>query len=212
MSRSDKILIVGAGIGGLCAAIALARNGAEVDVIDIKPDNAVAGVGWGLRTNGLRALRQIGLLEETLKIGFPTPPLTYYDRHGEHIVDISYGRKTDDLPNNVQLPRLGFLEIASARAKELGCNIMMATTAADIQQDDAAVTVELSDGSSHRYDLVIGFDGINSQNICSARNTCPSAAAGLPGALRCPPPTHSRARCSVMVSVEKWVSCRWSAA
>ena len=163
MARSDKILVVGAGIGGLCAAIALARNGAEVDVIDIKPDNAVAGVGWGLRTNGLRALRQIGLLEETLEIGFPTPPLTYYDRKGDHVVDISYGRKTDDLPNNVQLPRLGFLEIASARAKELGCNIMMATTAADIQQDDAGVTVELSNGSTHRYDLVIGFDGINSQ-------------------------------------------------
>ncbi|QNE07274.1 NAD(P)-binding protein [Croceicoccus marinus] len=66
MSRSDKILIVGAGIGGLCAAIALVQNGSEVDVIDIKPDNSVAGVGWGLRTNGLRALREIGILEKTL--------------------------------------------------------------------------------------------------------------------------------------------------
>ena len=163
MSRSDKILIVGAGIGGLCAAIALVQNGSEVDVIDIKPDNSVAGVGWGLRTNGLRALREIGILEKTLEIGFPTPPLTYYDRKGDHVVDISYGRKVDGMPNNVQLPRLGFLEMASARAMELGCNIMMATTAVDIQQDDDGVTVELSNGSSRRYDLVIGFDGINSQ-------------------------------------------------
>ncbi len=163
MSRSDKVLIVGAGIGGLCAAIALAQDGVEVDVIDIKPDNSVAGVGWGLRTNGLRALRDIGILDETLKIGFPTPPLTYYDRNGDHVVDISYGRKVDDMPNNVQLPRLGFLELASARAAELGCNIMMATTAVDIQQDDDGVTVELSNGSSRQYDLLLGFDGINSQ-------------------------------------------------
>ncbi|WP_299310108.1 FAD-dependent monooxygenase [uncultured Croceicoccus sp.] len=163
MSRSDKILVVGAGIGGLCAAVALVQNGAEVDVIDIKPDNSVAGVGWGLRTNGLRALRQIGLLEETLAMGFPTPPLTYYDRNGDHVVDISYGRKVDGMPNNVQLPRLEFLEMASARAIELGCNIMMGTTAVDIQQDDDGVTVELSNGSTRRYDLVIGFDGINSQ-------------------------------------------------
>lgn len=163
MSKPGKILIVGAGIGGLCAAIALAQIGAEVDVIDIKPDNSVPGVGWGLRTNGLRALREIGLLEQTLAIGFPTPPLSYYDRNGRHVVDIPYGRKFDGMPNNVQLPRLGFLEMASARALEAGCSIMMATTAVDIQQDVTGVTVGLSDGSSRRYDLVIGFDGINSQ-------------------------------------------------
>lgn len=163
MSKPGKILIVGAGIGGLCAAIALAQIGVEVDVIDIKPDNSVPGVGWGLRTNGLRALREIGLLEQTLAIGFPTPPLSYYDRNGHHVVDIPYGRKFDGMPNNVQLPRLGFLEMASARALELGCTIMMATTAVDIQQDATGVTVGLSDGSSRRYDLVIGFDGINSQ-------------------------------------------------
>lgn len=163
MLKPDKILIVGAGIGGLCAAIALAQIGVEVDIIDIKPDNSVPGVGWGLRTNGLRALHEIGLLEQTLAIGFPTPPLSYYDRNGRHVVDIPYGRKFDGMPNNVQLPRLGFLEMASARALELGCKIMMATTAVDIQQDATGVTVGLSDGSSRRYDLVIGFDGINSQ-------------------------------------------------
>lgn len=162
MPRSKKILIVGAGIGGLCTAIALARIGAEVDVIEVKPDNSVPGVGWGLRTNGLRALREIGLLEPTLALGFPTPPLSYYDRNGRHVVDIPYGRQFDGIPNNVQLPRLGFLEMASAHALEAGCTIRMATTAVDIEQDADGVTVELSDGSLHRYDLVLGFDGINS--------------------------------------------------
>ncbi|RYD68537.1 MAG: 2-polyprenyl-6-methoxyphenol hydroxylase [Sphingomonadales bacterium] len=162
MPRSKKILIVGAGIGGLCTAIALARIGVEVDVIETKPDNSVPGVGWGLRTNGLRALREIGLLEPTLALGFPTPPLSYYDRNGRHVVDIPYGRQLDGMPSNVQLPRLGFLEMASAHALEAGCTIMMSTTAVDIEQDADGVTVELSDGSSRRYDLVIGFDGINS--------------------------------------------------
>lgn len=162
MPRSKKILIVGAGIGGLCTGVALARIGVEVDIIDIKSDNSVPGVGWGLRTNGLRALREIGLLEPTLALGFPTPPLSYYDRNGRHVVDIPYGRHFDGMPNNVQLPRLGFLEMASAHALEAGCTIRMATTAVDIEQDADGVTVELSDGSSRRYDLVLGFDGINS--------------------------------------------------
>lgn len=162
MPRSNRILIVGAGIGGLCTAIALARIGVEVDVIEIKPDNSVPGVGWGLRTNGLRALREIGILEPTLALGFPTPPLSYFDRNGDHVVDIPYGRQLDGLPNNVQLPRLGFLEMASAHALEAGCAIRMATTAVEIEEDATGVSVEFSDGSSGRYDLVIGFDGINS--------------------------------------------------
>jgi hypothetical protein len=162
MAAYDRILIVGAGIGGLCTGAALAQIGAHVDIIDIKPDNSVAGVGFGLRTNGLRALREIGLIDQTLAIGFPTPPLSYYDRNGHHVVDISYGRHLDGLPNNVQLPRLGFLDMARERALELGCTIRMATTAVDIREDDTGVEVAFSDGSSGRYDLVLGFDGINS--------------------------------------------------
>ena len=80
MSTTSKILIVGAGIGGLCAASALAQIGMDVDVIEIKPENTVPGVGFGLRTNALRALREIGLYDQCLSIGFPSPSLTYYDQ------------------------------------------------------------------------------------------------------------------------------------
>ena len=73
MSEVRKILIVGAGLGGLCAASALAQIGAEVDVIEIKSENTVPGVGFGLRTNALRALREIGLYDQCLSIGFPSP-------------------------------------------------------------------------------------------------------------------------------------------
>ena len=66
---TSRILVVGAGIGGLSAAIALAQIGAKVDVIEIKEDNSVPGVGFGLRLNGLRAVREIGLLEQCLAIG-----------------------------------------------------------------------------------------------------------------------------------------------
>ena len=69
MPRLNKILIVGAGIGGLCTGVALARIGVEVDIIDIKPDNSVPGVGWGLRTNGLRVLREVGDRERALGDG-----------------------------------------------------------------------------------------------------------------------------------------------
>ena len=101
MSTTSKILIVGAGLGGLCAASALAQIGADVDVIEIKPENTVPGVGFGLRTNALRALREIGLYDQCLSIGFHSPTLTYYDRYGDHVVELPFGRQIDGMPNNV---------------------------------------------------------------------------------------------------------------
>ncbi len=163
MSEVRKVLIVGAGLGGLCAASALAQIGADVDVIEIKPENTVPGVGFGLRTNALRALRELGIYDQCLSIGFPSPSLTYNDRYGEEVVELPFGRQIDGMPNNVLLPRLGFLEIATARALELGCTLKMSTTIADLTQDATGVAVTFNDGTSGRYDVVIGFDGIKSQ-------------------------------------------------
>lgn len=163
MTEVRKVLIVGAGIGGLCAASALAQIGVDVDLVEIKPDNAVPGVGFGLRTNALRALREIGLYEQCLSIGFASPTLSYYDRHGDLVVELPFGRQIDGMPNNVLLPRLGFLELATARALELGCTIRMSTTVADLAHDADGVSVTFSDETSGRYDVVIGFDGIKSQ-------------------------------------------------
>jgi 2-polyprenyl-6-methoxyphenol hydroxylase-like FAD-dependent oxidoreductase len=141
----------------------LAQIGMDVDVIEIKPENTVPGVGFGLRTNALRALREIGIYDRCLSIGFPSPTLTYYDQYGDHVVELPFGRQLDGMPNNVLLPRLGFLEIATARALELGCSLRMSTTIAHLEQDGTGVSVTFNDGTSGRYDLVIGYDGIKSQ-------------------------------------------------
>lgn len=163
MSGTRKVLIVGAGIGGLCTASALRQVGVQVDVVEIKPTNSAPGVGFGLRTNALRALRELGIYEQCLAIGHPSPSTFYVDRRGDHLVELPFGRRFEGMPNNVLLPRIGFLEIAEARALELGASIRMDTTYTDFDQDESGVTVQFSDGTTERYDVVIGFDGINSR-------------------------------------------------
>lgn len=162
MGEVRRILIVGAGLGGLCTATALAQIGVDVDIIEIKPENTVPGVGFGLRTNALRAMRELGLYEQCLAIGFASPSLTYNDQHGDPVVELPFGRQLDGMPNNLLLPRLGFLEVATARAIELGCTLRMSTTIVDLDEDASGVSVTFSDGSSARYDVVIGFEGIKS--------------------------------------------------
>lgn len=107
MGMPLKILIVGAGIGGLTTAIALAQIGAEVDVIEISPDHTAPGVGFGLRVNGLRVAKEIGLYDRCAEIGTDSAGLTYHGPDGQHLVDLSYGPGDDGGPGVIVMPRLG---------------------------------------------------------------------------------------------------------
>jgi 2-polyprenyl-6-methoxyphenol hydroxylase-like FAD-dependent oxidoreductase len=163
MAEPLKVLIVGAGIGGLTTASALAQIGARVDVIDDKPEISVAGVGFGLRINGLRAVRDIGLLEECLEMGHPAPGIDNYDCDGNLLSTMSYGSQDEGLPGCVTMSRVAFLELATQHALDNGCTFRMSTTVSAITQDDEKAAVTFSSGDQDDFDLVLGFDGLNSQ-------------------------------------------------
>lgn len=163
MGQPLRILIVGAGIGGLTAASALARIGARVEVIDDKPEISVAGVGFGLRINGLRAVREIGLLDEVLEVGHPAPGIDNYDSEGNLLSTMSYGTRDEGLPGCVTMSRMAFLELAAKHALDNGCTFRMSTTVAAVAQDDDKAVVTFSSGDRAEYDLVLGFDGLHSQ-------------------------------------------------
>jgi 2-polyprenyl-6-methoxyphenol hydroxylase-like FAD-dependent oxidoreductase len=63
MSPIKSVLIVGGGIGGLTLAVALGRQGVRAEVIEIKPEHKVHGVGIIQPGNALRALRTLGLMD-----------------------------------------------------------------------------------------------------------------------------------------------------
>ncbi|MGW9114364.1 FAD-dependent monooxygenase [Microbacterium sp. NPDC055683] len=163
MTKPLRVLVVGAGIGGLTTASALARIGAHVDVIDDKPEISVAGVGFGLRINGLRAVRDIGLLEKCLEIGHPAPAIDNYDAEGNLLSTMSYGSQDEGLPGCVTMSRMAFLEMAAQHALDNGCTFRLGTTVAHLTQDDAKASVTFRSGDQGEYDLVVGFDGLHSQ-------------------------------------------------
>jgi 2-polyprenyl-6-methoxyphenol hydroxylase-like FAD-dependent oxidoreductase len=65
----QKIVVIGAGIAGLTAAVALARKGLEVEVYEQAPELKEVGAGLGLWGNAFRALRAIGLADEVVRLG-----------------------------------------------------------------------------------------------------------------------------------------------
>src|SRR5262245_59289266 len=61
MSTLSKVAIVGGGIGGLTAALALLREGIDVDVYEQAPELKEVGAGVQISSNGTRVLHALGL-------------------------------------------------------------------------------------------------------------------------------------------------------
>lgn len=70
MKRTAKVAIVGGGIGGLAAALALHRRGIEFDVYEQGEQTTDIGGGLNLSPNALKALRMLGVEDEAIAIGF----------------------------------------------------------------------------------------------------------------------------------------------
>ena len=64
MPRTPRIAIIGGGIGGLAAALALERRGAEVIVCEQSPVHSEIGAGLNLTPNAIKAFRALGLEDE----------------------------------------------------------------------------------------------------------------------------------------------------
>ena len=59
--RQSRMIVTGAGIGGLACALALARKGIEVDVIEQAPEIREIGAGIQFGPNGFRMMERLGL-------------------------------------------------------------------------------------------------------------------------------------------------------
>ena len=88
MSDIRKVLIVGAGIGGLGAGAALANRGVETEIVEIKPEPNVYGVGINQPANSLRALNALGVLDEVREVGFEFDCTKFHDHCGNLVVSV----------------------------------------------------------------------------------------------------------------------------
>lgn len=156
-----RVLVVGAGIGGLGAGAALAQRGAEVEIVEINPTHEVLGVGINQPANSLRALRAIGVLDECLEAGFQFDRARFCDASGDLIVEVPSGLG-GDVPANNALTRPDLQRILLAAVDRAGAKLHRGVTVSDLRQDGERVQVDFTEGGSGEFDLVVAFDGIKS--------------------------------------------------
>jgi 2-polyprenyl-6-methoxyphenol hydroxylase-like FAD-dependent oxidoreductase len=162
MSDIRKVLVVGAGIGGLGAGAALANRGVEVEIVEITPAPNVYGVGINQPANSLRALNALGVLDEVREVGFEFDCTKFHDHCGNLVVSVDSKLGGDDVPANTGLTRRNLHDILIGAAERSGATTTYGTTVSDLSDVNGGVEVKLSDGREDEYDLVVGFDGINS--------------------------------------------------
>src|SRR3954447_6142167 len=162
MTDVRKVLVFGAGIGGLGAGAALADRGVEGEIVEIKPEPNVYGVGINQPGNSLRALKALGVLDEVREVGFEFDCTKFNDHRGNLVVSVESKLGGDGVPANTGLTRRDLHAILIGAAERAGAKITYATTVDDVRDDNGAAEVTLSDGREEEVDLVVAFDGINS--------------------------------------------------
>jgi 2-polyprenyl-6-methoxyphenol hydroxylase-like FAD-dependent oxidoreductase len=165
MALVNKVLVLGGGIGGMCAAIELRKLGVAVDLVELSPDGAVYGAGITVSGPSLRALRSVGVVDQVIAQGGHWTHIDICAGDGTllNTVPVAHADGADDLPPAGGILRPVLARILADATREAGVDVRLGLTFETIAQDADGVDVTFTDGSAGRYNLVIGADGLNSK-------------------------------------------------
>jgi len=164
--QKQKILIAGAGLGGLAAASCLMKAGHEVEVYEQAPVLGEVGAGIQISANAMHVLRSLGLEGAVNRVGV-RPGAYVFRLHdtGEVIQQFSLSEEHERLHGApyTQLHRADLHEILAAKAREFRHDVVrLNRRAIGFTESDRDVELKFEDGSSVHGDLLIGADGLKS--------------------------------------------------
>ncbi|KAL0942872.1 salicylate hydroxylase [Colletotrichum truncatum] len=175
-----KVLIVGAGLGGLACAIACKKEGLEVVVLERA--NRIVPIGSGIQVppNGTRIARQLGFLDRLLERGVAIDGVQlrrYANGEPLHpLSEKSYQEQYGD-PWMV-VHRADFHAVMWDECEALGVDLCLDLDVESIDFENN--TVWLEDGDDISGDVVIGSDGMSVLNLIGLYSVCRNQLLGKP--------------------------------
>ncbi len=160
--KTANILIIGGGIGGLTAAIALRRRGFEVDLLEKNPPMTVYGVGIIQQANVIRAMNSLGILDSYINAGFGFDHVYVLIGSGQLVAKLESPRLLEGYPANLGISRRSLHQVLTEKAIALGAHLDFGFTTARLEETGNQVIAHFADRTPKSYDLVVAADGIHS--------------------------------------------------
>jgi 3-hydroxybenzoate 6-monooxygenase len=163
---SGEVLVAGGGIGGLTAALALARKGQRVRVLERSHEFAELGAGLQMAPNASRVLARLGVLDRVIEVGVPPRRLVFRSAvTGRDLAAIDVGERFRRRYGGpyVVLHRSDLLDILVGACTAAGVTLSPDSEVVTVTDRGDAVDVTCADGTSHRGRAVIVADGLHSR-------------------------------------------------
>jgi salicylate hydroxylase len=157
-----KIAVIGGGYGGACAAKALSRLGAQVDVYEQASQIREVGAGIGLRPSSMDQFRQWGVFDEIAAVSSPSDYFEILTATGDPLLRDSWPGMEDypEVTKTRLIHRADFIDALIGVLPDGMVHLGHKATRVEDHGDSATVTFE--NGESVTADLVVGADGIRS--------------------------------------------------
>jgi 2-polyprenyl-6-methoxyphenol hydroxylase-like FAD-dependent oxidoreductase len=158
---NGRALVIGGGIGGLSAALALRQARMDVQVFEAVEAVKEVGAGVTIWSNAVRALQKLGLTDALQAIGMPATYRIIYTWKGELLSKI----QVDQLANGLGAAILMMhrADLQSALLQAFGAaNVQLGARCVGFTQDDKGVRAQFANGQTVEGDLLVAADGIHS--------------------------------------------------
>jgi salicylate hydroxylase len=166
--NKPHVLIVGAGLGGLTAGIALVQRGFAVDIFEAASALREVGAGLTVSRSAQAVFAEIGLLDKVRQTASLTSRMAFLHYKSGRIltgaIDASDGVWDPGKPKGaIHIHRADMHELLAARFTELAPGrLHLGKRLTDLKDASGPVQISFADGSGAHGDLLIGADGVRS--------------------------------------------------
>lgn len=156
-----KITIIGAGIGGLTAAIALKQKGFEIEIFESASEFKKAGSGINLAINAMQVYKKLGLYDTIFEAGSLTNSMTIRDEklNPLSLIDLKHFEEKFKV-QSVAIHRAALHQILLNQLPDVPLYLNKKVNA--LKKSENGIELDFEDGTSHNATTLIGADGIHS--------------------------------------------------
>jgi salicylate hydroxylase len=167
MSETKRAIVIGGGIGGLAAALALQGRGLDVEIYEQAPELREVGAGLTLSRGSLRALDALGVIDDVRANSLSSTRMPFLHFRSGALLwgthDYDDGRAPSPPYSARQIYRADLQELLAraVRTRAPGA-LRLGRKLVGVDQDGSRVVATFHDGTSATADLLIGADGLRS--------------------------------------------------